>query len=171
MMPSLLGPRAARSSFTRLLPIRGRAHRFLSLLPEAVRKFRTTPSSFPLQGVLVRRPWLPLAVASAAALLGGQLAFAGPVSAAPDAPAAKPAPAYPADSLRALASKVGLRFGTAINMDLLNTDAKYTQIAADQFSSVTEENVMKWSELEATRGTYTWEKADALVAFAKKNKQ
>ena len=45
------------------------------------------------------------------------------------------------------------------------------QITAEQFSSVTAENVMKWAEVEAVRGTYTWEKADQMVAFAKKNKQ
>jgi endo-1,4-beta-xylanase len=119
----------------------------------------------------VRRPWISLSVASAAALLGGQLAFVGSAAAGPTVAAAKPSAAYPADSLRALAARVGLRFGTAVNMDLLGTNEKYTQITGDQFSSVTAENVMKWSELEATRGTYTWEKADALVDFAKKHKQ
>ncbi|MEV6301200.1 endo-1,4-beta-xylanase [Actinoplanes sp. NPDC051861] len=113
-----------------------------------------------------RRPLLALATASAVVLLGGQLAFTGSAT-------ARPAhhPSYPADSLRALAAPIGLRIGTAINADLLGTDEKYTQIAADQFSSVTAENAMKWAEVEAVRGTYTWEKADALVDFAKKNKQ
>ena len=119
------------------------------------------------------RPWLLISVASAAALLGGQLAFAGSATARPGSVAAKPAPGpvHPADSLRALAARTGLRIGTAVNADLLGTDEKYTQITAEQFSSVTAENVMKWSELEPTRGTYTWQKADQLVAFAKKNKQ
>jgi GH35 family endo-1,4-beta-xylanase len=66
---------------------------------------------------------------------------------------------------------VGLRVGTAVNPDLLGTNEKYTQITAEQFSSVTAENAMKWAEVEAVRGTYTWEKADQIVAFAKKNKQ
>ena len=65
----------------------------------------------------------------------------------------------------------GLRVGTAVNPDLLGTNEKYTQITAEQFSSVTPENAMKWAEVEAVRGTYTWEKADQLVTFAKKNKQ
>ncbi|MBG0568059.1 endo-1,4-beta-xylanase [Actinoplanes aureus] len=121
----------------------------------------------------MRRPWLSLAVASATALLGGQLAFAGSATAGSDSVAAKPSQghAYPADSLRALAARVGLRVGTAVNADELGTNEKYTQITAEQFSSVTAENAMKWAEVEATRGTYTWEKADQLVAFAKKNKQ
>jgi endo-1,4-beta-xylanase len=121
----------------------------------------------------VPRPWLSLAVAGTAALLGGQLAFAGSAAADPDPVAAKPSPGspYPADSLRALAAQVGLRIGTAVNADQLGTNEKYTQITAEQFSSVTAENVMKWAEVEPTRGTYTWEKADQLVAFAKKNRQ
>ncbi|MCM4078817.1 endo-1,4-beta-xylanase [Paractinoplanes hotanensis] len=116
---------------------------------------------------------LTFAVASTAVLLGGQLTFVGSVPAGAAPPAAKPSPpqAYPADSLRALAARVGLRVGTAVNMDQLGTNEKYTQITAQQFSSVTAENVMKWSEVEPTRGNYTWEKADQLVAFAKKNKQ
>ncbi|GGN11185.1 endo-1,4-beta-xylanase [Actinoplanes campanulatus] len=121
----------------------------------------------------MRRPWLPLAVATATALLGGQLAFAGSATAGSDPVAAKPspAPAYPADSLRALAARVGLRIGTAVNADELGSNEKYTQITAEQFSSVTAENAMKWAEVEAVRGTYTWEKADQLVAFAEKNRQ
>lgn len=105
----------------------------------------------------------PLIVLTVAALLGGQLAFAGSATAGK--------PTYPADSLRALAAKTGLYIGTAVNMDLLGTNEQYTQIAADEFSSVTAENVMKWGEIEPTRGTYNWEPADRLVRFAKKNKQ
>ncbi|WP_328473406.1 endo-1,4-beta-xylanase [Actinoplanes sp. NBC_00393] len=70
-----------------------------------------------------------------------------------------------------MAARVGLRIGTAVNADQLGTNEKYTQITAEQFSSVTAENAMKWAEVEATRGTYTWEKADQLVAFAKQNRQ
>ncbi|GIE28101.1 beta-xylanase [Actinoplanes italicus] len=119
------------------------------------------------------RPWLLLSVTSAAALLGGQLAFVGSATAVPDLVADRPsaAPAYPADSLRALGARTGLKIGTAVNMDQLGSNEKYTQITAEQFSSVTAENVMKWAEVEAVRGTYTWEKADQMVAFAKKNKQ
>jgi endo-1,4-beta-xylanase len=121
----------------------------------------------------VRRPWLSIAVASAALLLGGQLATIGSATAGPDAVAAGPSrtPDYPADSLRALAARVGLRIGTAVNPDQLGTNARYTQITADQFSSVTPENAMKWAEVEPTRGTYTWEKADKVVAFAEEHRQ
>jgi len=79
--------------------------------------------------------------------------------------------AVPDDSLRALASRVGLRIGTAVNTDVLATNAKYRQITADQFSTVTPENVMKWQVVEPTQGTYDWSAADQLVNFAKANGQ
>jgi len=66
---------------------------------------------------------------------------------------------------------MGVRLCTAVNADELGTNAAYTQIVADQFSTVTPENAMKWGEVEPTRGTYTWEKADQLVAFAREHKQ
>jgi endo-1,4-beta-xylanase len=120
------------------------------------------------------RPLLFLAAAGTAALLSGQLVLTSSASAGPGAVSpisASRGTAYPADSLRALAAKVGLRFGTAVNADQLGTNAAYTKITAEQFSTVTPENAMKWGEVEPTRGTYTWQKADQLVAFAKKNKQ
>jgi endo-1,4-beta-xylanase len=121
----------------------------------------------------VRRHWLSLAVAGAVTLLGGQLVFTTSATAGASTVAAQPSHGmpYPADSLRALAARVGLRVGTAVNPDLLGTNARYTEITAEQFSSVTPENAMKWAEVEPTRGTYTWEKADKLVAFAKAHKQ
>ncbi len=75
------------------------------------------------------------------------------------------------DSLRALAGKVGLRMGVAVNTDLLGTDKAYTGIVNDQFSSVTPENVMKWEVVEPTRGTYDWAAADRLVASARAHGQ
>jgi endo-1,4-beta-xylanase len=121
----------------------------------------------------MRRSWLALAAAGAAALLGGQLTFTGSAAAGSGAVVAAPSIAvdHQADSLRALAARVGLRIGTAVNPDLLGTNPKYTRITAQQFSSVTPENVMKWAEVEPTRGTYTWGKADKLVAFAKAHRQ
>ena len=79
--------------------------------------------------------------------------------------------AVPDDSLRALASRVGLRIGTAVNTDALATNATYRQITADQFSSVTPENVMKWQVVEPTKGTYDWSAADQLVKFAEAHGQ
>jgi endo-1,4-beta-xylanase len=79
--------------------------------------------------------------------------------------------AVPHDSLRALASRVGLRIGTAVNTDALASNATYAQITADQFSTVTPENVMKWQVVEPTKGTYDWSAADQLVKFAEAHGQ
>jgi len=76
----------------------------------------------------------------------------------------------PADSLRALAAPIGLRIGTAVTPFELDNPA-YTQITADQFSSVTPGNEMKWQVVEPTRGTYDWSAADRLVAFAQAHGQ
>lgn len=76
-----------------------------------------------------------------------------------------------AQSLGALARRQGLRVGTAVNMDALADDATYHDRVASEFTAVTAENVMKWSELEPTRGTYNWGPADELVAFARRNGQ
>src|SRR4051812_17355906 len=75
-----------------------------------------------------------------------------------------------ADSLRSLAAEIGLRVGTAVSPFDLDTPA-YTHITADQFSSVTPENEMKWQVVEPTRGTYDWSGGDRLVQFAQANRQ
>jgi endo-1,4-beta-xylanase len=78
----------------------------------------------------------------------------------------------PADtSLRALASRQGLRVGTAVDAAQLGSNAAYTGIVADQFSVVTPENAMKWEAVEPSRGVYDWKAADDLVKFAQQNKQ
>jgi len=80
----------------------------------------------------------------------------------------------PADqSLKALGMRHGLYIGTAVDTDALvdESDPTYRTKVASEFSTVTAENVMKWSELEPTRGTYNWEPADRLIAFAQKNRQ
>jgi endo-1,4-beta-xylanase len=80
----------------------------------------------------------------------------------------------PADqTLRQLGQRHGLAIGTAVAADVLADPAQttYQQIASTQFSTVTAENAMKWGELEPTRGTYDWTKADAFVKFAEKNHQ
>jgi endo-1,4-beta-xylanase len=74
------------------------------------------------------------------------------------------------DSLRALASKIDLRIGTAVvPFDLDHPD--YAGITAGQFSVVTPGNEMKWQVVEPTRGTYDWSGGDRLVQFAKQNHQ
>jgi endo-1,4-beta-xylanase len=76
----------------------------------------------------------------------------------------------PSDSLRDLAAAIGLRVGSAIIPQDLNTPA-WAAVAASQFSVVTPGNEMKWQVVEPTRGVFDWSGADNLVAFAKANKQ
>ena len=74
------------------------------------------------------------------------------------------------DSLRALASEVGLHVGTAVvPYDLDHPD--YAKIAAAQFSVVTPGNEMKWQVVEPTQGAYDWSGGDRLVQFARQNHQ
>jgi len=82
-----------------------------------------------------------------------------------------PSPTPTALSLRGLAAPFGLRIGSAINADTLARSTAYRSIAAQQFSTVTPENEMKWSAVEPVQGKYTWSDADALVAFAQRNDQ
>jgi endo-1,4-beta-xylanase len=72
--------------------------------------------------------------------------------------------------LRAIAAHFGLRVGSAISPFDLD-DAAYSEIAADQFSTVTPENEMKWRLVEPTRGTYDWSGGDRLVRFAQAHHQ
>jgi endo-1,4-beta-xylanase len=76
----------------------------------------------------------------------------------------------PADSLRALAAPTGLRIGSAIIPYDLDTP-DYAAVTADQFSSVTPGNEMKWQVVEPTHGTYDWSGGDRLVAFAQQHGQ
>jgi endo-1,4-beta-xylanase len=77
----------------------------------------------------------------------------------------------PADSLGALARPINLRIGNAINMDKLNADAAYTSIVANQFSTVTPENVMKWEVIEPAQGQFNFTPADNLIKFAQQHGQ
>ena len=56
-------------------------------------------------------------------------------------------------------------------MGKLNVDATYTGIVANQFTTVTPENVMKWDTIEPAQGQLNFGSADELVAFAKAHGQ
>jgi len=77
----------------------------------------------------------------------------------------------PADSLRALAAPINLRIGNAVNMDKLNVNAAYTSLVANQYSTVTPENVMKWEVIEPTRGQLNFGPGDQLIKFAEQHGQ
>src|SRR5690348_2398047 len=110
----------------------------------------------------LRKP-LVGALAAAAVLISAGVAGAG---ARGDGHGGRP----PSTSLRSLAAPIGLRIGTAIiPFDLDHPD--YARIAADQFSTVTPGNEMKWETVEPTRGTYDWSGGDRLVQFAQRHDQ
>jgi endo-1,4-beta-xylanase len=114
----------------------------------------------------LRRSVFILAFGLTAVLATQAAAAGGTGSSSHDFAQSPGAGATPEDSLRALASRVGLRIGTAVNTDALGLNSTYRQITADQFSTVTPENVMKWQLVEPTQGTYDWLAADQLVKFA-----
>jgi endo-1,4-beta-xylanase len=74
------------------------------------------------------------------------------------------------DSLRALAAPIGLRIGSALLPQDIETPS-YATIASGQFSTVTPGNAMKWQLVEPEQGVYDWSGADQLVEFAEANGQ
>src|ERR1700733_12088889 len=118
-----------------------------------------------------RRSLLAMGAAGgAAAVLGtGTAAWASPAGATL---AARPGLGQDAEptSQRGLAAKIGLRFGTALIPQDIETPS-YAAIAGSQFSVVTPGNGMKWQIVEPTQGSFDWSQADQLVAFAHANGQ
>ncbi|MET7423417.1 endo-1,4-beta-xylanase [Dactylosporangium sp. NPDC005555] len=81
-------------------------------------------------------------------------------------------PQQPQDqTLRSLAARHGLYFGTAVDPDAYAGEPLYKTMVDTQFSTVTAENAMKWESLEPVRGQYNWGPADALVDAARRNHQ
>jgi endo-1,4-beta-xylanase len=70
--------------------------------------------------------------------------------------------------LRELASKIGLRIGSAITPQDINTPT-FNAIATDQFDVYTPENEMKWQVVEPQQGVFDWSGADNLINFADAN--
>lgn len=75
-------------------------------------------------------------------------------------------PANAASSLRSLAQAAGIHFGSAVNVDVLESDAAYARLLAREFNLVTPENALKFSVVQPERGRFDFARADALVAFA-----
>jgi endo-1,4-beta-xylanase len=73
-------------------------------------------------------------------------------------------------TLRGLAEKIGLRIGTVVIPQDLNTPA-WAAILAEQFSLVTPGSEMKWQVVESTQGSFDWTGADNLVNFAEAHGQ
>ncbi len=68
-------------------------------------------------------------------------------------------------SLKAHAGAKGMLFGTAVEAQLLSTNAEIAQIVIDQCSILVAENSMKMGPMRPTPTTYSFEGGDALVAF------
>ncbi len=85
----------------------------------------------------------------------------------------KPSIAGP-DSLRAHAEAVGLRFGVAIQTNLLDllgtsreeTSDRYTSAILAQADMLVAESAMKWRQMRPSPTTYNFDDADKLFAFA-----
>jgi endo-1,4-beta-xylanase len=117
-------------------------------------------------GVTAASTLTVLGTATALALTGTSSALAS------SPPVAAATTADPTTStLRELAAHSGVHIGTAVDTAALQTDATYRTTVAEQFSSVTPENVMKWESVEPQRGVNDFAAADQLVAFARAHHQ
>ena len=73
-------------------------------------------------------------------------------------------------SLKAHAAQRGFLYGCAVSAKPLANDEVYAQLIREQANIVVAENAMKWGPLRPTIDTYKFDDADALVAFAEKNR-
>lgn len=69
-------------------------------------------------------------------------------------------------SLRDLADRAGVRFGSAVMASDLARDARYRDVLAREFNSLTPFVEMKWGTIHPEPGRYDFAQSDALVAFA-----
>lgn len=69
-------------------------------------------------------------------------------------------------SLRELASARSLLVGAAVDNGAFIADANFRSVLANQFNSVTPENVLKFVTVHPKPGTYDFAAADQMVAFA-----
>ena len=76
------------------------------------------------------------------------------------------------DSLRAAADARGMYVGAAVSPNFYDsTEPEYGQVLAREYNMLVAENLMKWSALSTSRGKFSFNAADGLVAFAQKNQQ
>ena len=64
-------------------------------------------------------------------------------------------------------------FGAAVAQGHLQnaSDPKFASVGSAQFSGATPENEIKWESTEPTQGNFTFEDADVVVQFARKNSE
>ncbi|MBO0783941.1 MAG: endo-1,4-beta-xylanase [Ktedonobacteraceae bacterium] len=107
-----------------------------------------------------------------AGLLAAMLMVVLAFSLAPSHPASAATSAAHRDaSLRQLASRLGIRVGSAVSLSPLSNDAAYAQILGQQFSAITPENEMKWDTVEPQQGVFNFAPGDTEVKFAQQHGQ
>jgi endo-1,4-beta-xylanase len=116
---------------------------------------------------LARRSVFGLAAGAAATSWAVPTVASASVESAPAAAVPDPTTA----TLRQLARHTKLEIGTAVDTSALRNDARYRELVATQFSTVTPENVMKWEVVHPQRTRYDFSQADQLVAFARAHGQ
>ncbi len=65
----------------------------------------------------------------------------------------------------------GFPIGVVINPDLLYADTQYSRIAAQDFNSITPENIFKPFYLHPERGVFFWDEADKLADYCLNHKK
>ncbi len=107
-----------------------------------------------------RRDFLARGAAAAALGFSGTAALSG-VSAFATAKT-QPRAAMPATGL--------IPYGSAVRAGALETDSGYREAVVANCQLVVAEGEMKWADIRPTRGEYRFEKANAIVDFARQNK-
>jgi endo-1,4-beta-xylanase len=102
--------------------------------------------------------------------------FASGCVGASSAPSSSPSSGAPDSSavpgatpLRAAAAPSKRKIGVALATYFMN-DARYGEVAAREFDSLTAENEMKWDATEPSPGTFRFDAGDRLVAFAEEHR-
>ncbi|MGA5444405.1 endo-1,4-beta-xylanase [Streptomyces griseoincarnatus] len=126
------------------------------------------------------RPFRFATVALATAALALPLLGGSASAASPAGPKAPPHAHGAHAPLRAAAPE-GFVIGTAVAggghhleqdyPDPFTYDKEYRKVLGREFSSVSPENQMKWDYIHPERDRYDFEQADAIVEFARKNRQ
>jgi len=87
----------------------------------------------------------------------------------PPTPPAPPVSTTPVDGLLRDTFRNNFVVGAAIGTSQISEGSDDADILSKQFNSITAENLMKPDALAPTEGNYTFEAADALIAFAEAN--
>jgi endo-1,4-beta-xylanase len=74
-----------------------------------------------------------------------------------------------APSLRQTAGLRGLTVGTAVEPGFLAAEESYRSVVANEFSTLTPENVMKFDHIHPARESYSFCESDSLVSYAAAN--